>query len=352
MIRDGTKSHRPDTVGGRLIRPASGLRGRGACDRAATSRHPGTNMSSSRFDPVRALANAPYVLLSMTALLWAVNMVIGRYVAGHVPPITLAFVRWVGATVILTPFAMGQLVRDLPMVRRNLPMLVLLAATGIASYNAMSYYGLQYTEAVNGLLVQSTTPLVVALWTFLIFRERLSFGQTAGILTSLIGVTLIISRGDPDTLMHMKPNIGDVWMLIAIAIYGFYAAMLRKRPPLGPLSFLWVIMALGAIILVPFVIHEMVQGKYLILDRVTISVIAYVMVGPSLIAYLCFNRGVELVGANRAAPFIHLLPVFGTALAIIFLGETVAWYHFAGYVLVIGGIVMATLSARTQVRRA
>lgn len=295
-----------------------------------------------------SLFDAPYVLLTGTALLWAINLVLGRYVAGHIPPATLAMTRWMCATLILLPFAWKQLVRDLPIIRANLPILLLLAATGIASYNAMSYYGLQYTQAVNGLLVQSTAPLLVAVWTFLLFRERLGMGQLAGVVISLAGVLVIISHGDLDTFLHLKPNAGDMWIIGALVIYAFYAAILRKRPPLGPLSFLAVIMALGSLLLIPFTAWEMARGMFLPLDRTTFATLAYVATGPSLVAYLFFNRGVELVGANAAAPFLHLLPVFGTALAIVFLGETMAWYHAAGYALVIGGIVLATLSARAR----
>ncbi|MCG5237013.1 DMT family transporter [Xanthobacter oligotrophicus] len=297
-----------------------------------------------------ALYDAPYLLLTVTALLWAINIVLGRVVAGHVPPVTLAFVRWTGATLILLPFALGQVRRDLPLIRRHFWLLVLLAATGIACYNAMSYYGLQYTQALNGLLVQSTAPLLVALWTFFIFRERLSLGQLAGIVTSLVGVLVIISHGSLDTFLHLKPNIGDVWIICALVIYAFYAAILRKRPALGPLSFLVAIMALGSVLLAPFALWEAAQGRILQFDHMTLGVLAYVMVGPSIVAYLFFNRGVELVGANAAAPFLHLMPVFGTALAIVFLGETMAWYHMAGYALVITGIALATLAARAKGR--
>ncbi|MDI4666289.1 DMT family transporter [Xanthobacter autotrophicus] len=297
-----------------------------------------------------ALYDAPYLLLTVTALLWAINIVLGRFVAGHVPPVTLAFVRWVGATLILLPFAFGQIRRDLPLILRHFWLLVLLAATGIACYNAMSYYGLQYTQALNGLLVQSTAPLLVALWTFFIFRERLSPGQMAGIVTSLVGVLVIISHGSLDTFLHLKPNVGDVWIIFALFIYAFYAAILRKRPALGPLSFLAVIMALGSVLLAPFAVWEAALGHTLHFDQMTLAVLAYVMVGPSIVAYLFFNRGVELVGANAAAPFLHLMPVFGTALAILFLGETMAWYHVAGYALVIAGIALATLAARAKVR--
>lgn len=293
-----------------------------------------------------ALFDAPYLLLTLTALLWAINIVLGRFVAGHVPPVTLAFVRWVGATLILLPFAWKQLTRDLPLIRRHFWLLVVLAGSGISCYNAMSYYGLQYTQALNGLLVQSVAPLLVALWTFLLFREQLSLGQAAGILTSLVGVLFIISHGDLDTFLHLKPNVGDVWIVAALVIYAFYAAILRKRPALGPLSFLAVIMAFGAVLLAPFAVWETLAGHVLHFDRATIGTLIYVMIGPSLVAYLCFNRAVELVGANAAAPFLHLMPVFGTALAIVFLGEQMAWYHFAGYALVIAGIALATYAAK------
>lgn len=299
-----------------------------------------------------AFLDAPYLLLTLTALLWSINLVVGRFIAGHVPPVSLALVRWVGATVILLPFALPQIRRDLPIIKRHFWLLVLLSATGIASYNAMSYYGLQYTEAVNGLLVQSTAPLLVALWSFVIFRDKLSLGQMAGVATSLAGVVVIISRGDVDTLLHLKPNTGDVWIICALVIYAFYTAILRKRPPLGPLSFLAVIMALGAVLLVPFALWEMTLGRVLAFDHVTLSVLAYVAIGPSIVAYLFFNRAVELVGANAAAPFLHLMPVFGTALAIAFLGEKLAWYHFAGYALVIAGIALATLSGQAARRQA
>lgn len=297
---------------------------------------------------VQALYNAPYLLLTLTALLWAMNMVLGRYVAGQVPPVTLALLRWIVATGLLLPFAWGELRRDLPAIRRNLPILLLLSATGISCYNAMSYYALQYTQAVNGLLIQSMAPLMVALWSFMIYRERLSLGQLAGILFSLAGVTLIISQGDLDVLLHLKPNIGDVVIIVALLIYALYASILRERPPLGALSFLATIMGLGALLLIPFSLWEIALGKSLQLNGTTLAVMAYVSIGPSLVAYLFFNRGVELVGANRAAPFLHLMPVFGTALAMLILGERPQWYHFAGYVAVIAGIAMATLAGRSR----
>lgn len=288
------------------------------------------------------IVDAPYLLLTFTALLWATNMVVGRSMAGSVPPITIACLRWFGATLIILPFAWRQLRADAPVIRRHFPRLVLLSACGIACYNAMSYYGLQYTQAINGLLLQSMGPLLVGVWSLALFRDRLSGGQVAGVLVSLAGVIMIISGGSLETLMHLSLNVGDMWIIGALVIYAFYTAILRVRPPLGPLSFLATIMAIGGALLIPFAIWELSSGAVLHFDRFTLSVLAYVATAPSLLAYLAFNRGVQLVGANRAAPFFHLMPVFGSALAILFLGERFAWYHGAGYALVVVGILTAT----------
>lgn len=291
---------------------------------------------------VTRLSNAPYVLLTLTALLWAINMVVGRYMVGAMPPITTACIRWFMATLIALPFAWPQLRADAPVIRRHVWQLVLLAASGIACYNAMSYYGLQYTQAINGLLVQSMGPLLVGVWSLVLFHDRLSAGQVTGILISLAGVLVIVGRGDPNTLLHLTLNVGDIWILAALVIYAFYTAILRVRPPLGPLSFLTSIMFIGGILLTPMMIWELAGGAQLHFNRFTFAVLAYVSTAPALLAYLAFNRGVQLVGANRAAPFFHLMPVFGSALAILWLGERFEWFHGAGYALVLAGILTAT----------
>lgn len=300
----------------------------------------------------RRLFDAPYLLLSATAFLWAANMVLGRYVAGHIPPIALSTLRWTGATLILLPFAWRQLVADAPVIRRSLPTLILLSAAGIASYNALSYYGLQYTEALHGVLLQSISPLLIALWSLMLFGDRITRGQGIGILVSFVGVIIIISRGDLDVLLHLHPNVGDLWIIFALVIYALYAAILRLRPPMRQLSFLATIMALGSLMLVPVSLWEAASGHHLTLDGVTIWTLLFVMTGPSLVAYLFFNRGVELVGANRAAPFFHLMPVFGSALAVLFLGEAFEWYHGVGYALVLAGIFTATRWAGKRAQKA
>jgi drug/metabolite transporter (DMT)-like permease len=288
------------------------------------------------------LFDQPYLLLSLTSLFWAGNTVLGRFIAGHVPPLTLAFIRWFGAFLLLLPFATRHLARDWPVIREHAGMMTVLALTGFSAFNTMAYYGLQYTTAINGLLLQSIGPLFVAMWMFALFGVRLTPRQAFGIGISLTGVVVIICRGSLDVLLAIAFNRGDLWFLIALLFYGFYTAMLRIRPIMHPISFLAVGMGWGGLLLLPVVALELAGGRRVILDGESLLGFAYVCVFPSLLGYLFLNRGIELLGANRAAPFIHLVPVFGSVLAIVLLGERFELYYAIGYMLVFTGITVAT----------
>ncbi|MGA2893366.1 MAG: DMT family transporter [Xanthobacteraceae bacterium] len=288
------------------------------------------------------LFDQPYLLLSLCALFWAGNVVLGRFVAGHIPPITLSFIRWSGAVAILLPFAARHLIRDWPVIRKRAALLAFLALTGFSAYNTMAYYGLQFTTAINGLLLQSVTPLFVALWTFVLFRDRLTLRQAAGIATSLTGVVVIICHGSLGALLAVAFNRGDLWIVIALLVYALYTALLRNRPLIHPLSFLSVGMGLGALFLVPAMILEIAGGRTVTFDAESVLSFAYICIFPSLLGYLFLNRGIELIGANRAAPFMHLVPVFGSVLAIVLLGERFEIFHAVGYALVFSGITVAT----------
>jgi drug/metabolite transporter (DMT)-like permease len=288
------------------------------------------------------LFDQPYLLLSLTSLFWAGNTVLGRFIVGHVPPVTLAFIRWFGAFVILLPFAAHHLKRDWPAIRGHVALLTVLALTGFSTYNTMAYYGLQYTTAVNGLLLQSTGPLFVAMWTFALFRDRLTARQAVGICISLAGVVIIVCRGSLDVLLTIAFNRGDVWFLIALLIYGFYTAVLRLRPRMDQISFLAVGMGWGSVLLIPAMAVELAGGRTFVLDGTSLLSFVYVCVFPSLLGYMFLNRGIELIGANRAAPFMHLVPVFGSILAIALLGERFELHHAIGYALVFAGVTTAT----------
>jgi drug/metabolite transporter (DMT)-like permease len=296
-------------------------------------------------DPIRWLNNQPYLLLSLTSLFWAGNIVLARYVAGHVPPMTLSCVRWIGAFLMLLPFAWPHLRRDWPALRARLPLIVVLSATGFAINNALSYWALQYTQALNALLIQSAGPLFVALWSLTLFGVRLTCAQVAGIAISLMGVLTIILRGDPGALASIQFNKGDVMFAGALLAFGLYSALMPRRPKTHQLSLICATIGCGALLLLPFSIWEYTNGVMLKFDTITIVTLIYVVIFPSTPAYLFFNRGIAMIGPNRAAPFFHLVPVFGSAMAIVLLGEQPRLFHLVGYVLVLAGVVIASRRA-------
>lgn len=299
-------------------------------------------------NPARWLNNQPYLLLSLTSLFWAANIVLGRYVAGHVPPMTLSCIRWIGAFLLLLPFAWPHLKRDWPVLRTRLPLLVMLSATGFAINNGLSYWALQYTQALNALLLQSAGPLFVALWA-LPLGVRLTFAQFVGIAISLVGVLVIVLRGDLGALASVQFNRGDVMFGGALLSFGLYSALMIRRPVTHQLSLIGFTIGCGALLLLPFSIWEYSTGATLKLDLLTVGTVVYVIIFPSTLSYLFFNRGIALIGPNRAAPFFHLVPVFGSAMAIVLLGEQLQLFHLIGYALVLAGVVIASRRASAAI---
>jgi len=292
--------------------------------------------------PLGWLNNQPYLLLSLTSLFWAGNIVLARRVAGHVPPLTLSCLRWVGVFLILLPFAYPHLKRDWPVLRAHLPLMLLLTATGFAFNNAISYWAMQYTQALNALLIQSAGPLFVALWSLLLFGVRLTLAQLAGIVISLLGVLMIILHGDFTSFAGIRFNKGDLMFASSLVAFGLYSALMPRRPMVHQLSLISFTTGCGAILLLPFSIWEVSSRLAPKADLLTAATLAYVVIFPSTLAYLFFNRGIALIGPNRAAPFLHLVPVFGSAMAILLLGEELRLFHLTGYALVLAGVVIAS----------
>jgi drug/metabolite transporter (DMT)-like permease len=291
------------------------------------------------------LANQPYLLLSITALCWAGNAIVGRLAAGHIQPATLSFLRWSFAFLIILPFAWKHLVRDWAAIRSRLGIMILLSITGIGAFNTLQYWALEHTQALNTLLLQSAGPLVVAVWSLLLLGVRLTLAQAAGVLLSMAGVFVILLHGDLTTLSKIDFNIGDLIFIVALAIFGIYSVLSLKRPDIHGLSFVAFTFGAGAACLIPLFIWELFARPLMQIDTANLLTLFYVAVFPSTIAYLCYNRGVQLIGANRAAPFFHVVPVFGTIMSIVFLGEHPQAFHFIGFALVLAGVFVASRKA-------
>lgn len=292
------------------------------------------------------LWNSAFVLLVVATLCWSGNFIVGRAVADQMPPVALAFWRWtLGFCLVVGP-AWRHLAVDAPALRRRFGTLVILSFLGIALFNTLVYIGLRTTTATNGVLLQSTMPLIILLFSFLIFREKVTTAQLVAVGVSLAGVTVIVSRGSLQVLRDLAFSAGDGWILLAVLGYALYSVLLRGRPGVHPLTMLAATFALGSLMLAPFYLWGSFSGNGMSLTTTTLAAIIYVAVFPSLVAYLCFNRAVELIGANRVGQYLHLMPVFGSVLAAIFLCERLRGYHFAGGLLIAAGIIMATIAGR------
>lgn len=286
-----------------------------------------------------------FVLLAASMLFWAGNWVLGRALRDAMDPLTLNFVRWALATLILAPFALPKLRTQLPVLRRHWGILLLLALTGVSLFHALVYLGLKSTTTVNAILLNSSLPLFIVACSWILERERSTLRQIGGTLVSLAGIIVILSRGEPASLLALEVHAGDLWILLAMPVWGVYAVLLKRRPPqLGDVAFLFVISALGTLLLVPAALFAPPRWPG---TEAALGVL-YIAVFASIVAFICWNRGVEIVGSNAAGFTLHLLPLFGTVLAILFLDEAIRAFHAVGFATILAGVVVATRAAPAQ----
>ncbi len=286
----------------------------------------------------KTLSN-PYLLLTLTALFWSGNMVLGRGIRADIPPLALAFWRWAIAFLLILPLALPHLKTQWPLLKKAWRPIFILGLLGVGGYNTFAYLALQTTTATNALLLNSFIPVatIAISWAFL--GKHLKKLEALGVSISLLGALTIIAHGDIRTLLHMNLNTGDLWMLCSVLVWSIYTVGLAWRPTgVHPMLMLGAFTAVGLIALFPAYLWEMAQGRQINLHLGSIASLAYVGVFPSFIGYIFYNRGVAEVGASQASLFIHLMPVFGTLLSIVFLSEIPHAYHYLGISLIFAGI--------------
>jgi drug/metabolite transporter (DMT)-like permease len=284
-----------------------------------------------------------FLLLALAMLFWAGNWVIGRALRGAFEPFTLNLLRWALATLILAPFALPALRAQAGVVRRHAGILVLLALAGVSLFHAMVYLGLRTTTTVNAILLNSSLPLFILACSWVLERERSTLPQAGGMLLSFAGILVILSRGDPASLLQLDVRAGDAWVLLAMPVWGVYSVLLKRRPPeIGGMGLLFVISLAGTLLLVPAAAVEAALAPPRWPAPGELLGVLYLAVFASVLAFICWNRGVAIVGANAAGFTLHLLPLFGTVLAIVFLGETFQAFHALGFATILAGVVVAT----------
>ena len=285
----------------------------------------------------------PYLLLTLTVLFWAGNFTLGRGIRQLIPPVSLNFWRWAGALAILLPFGLPRVWRQRRLLLRHWKLLALMSFPAIVIFNAFIYMALQTTTAINTALVNAMVPIFIALIAWCIYGEQLKKRQLAGVLISFLGLVFIVTRGELTLLRTLTLSPGDLWTLGASFSWAIYSVMLRRRPrEMDPIAFLTMLVGFGLFFSLPWYLWELHLKGGFVLTTETMASMAYVALFPSVLSFIFWNSAVHQVGANRAGIFIHLMPVFSIALAIVFLAEQLRRFHLVGIALIFSGIVLTT----------
>lgn len=289
----------------------------------------------------------PYFLLTMTVLFWAGNFVTARGIHADFPPLTMSFMRWGLALLIILPFVLPRLRRKWAVIMPNLPILVFLSVLSVVCFNSFIYLGVQTTQATNATLMQSAIPIIILVITSLFLGETVVRRQWLGVCISLAGVIMLVAKGDPEVLLTFSFNSGDLWILAGVLSWSAYSVMLRLKPiELDGFTFFGFTVVVGVIVLFPFMLWEYFTGARPNWNEQTLSAIVYMAICPSILSYIFWNRGVAQLGPAKAGLFIHLMPLFGLVLSVIFLNEAVEPFHFIGMGLIFSGIYLAIITGR------
>ena len=305
------------------------------------SNQSGEKASAAKGGAIARVFLNPWVMLALAGLFWSGNHIAARAGAGHVPPLGLGSLRWLIAAAIMWPFVSQHVRRDAPAIIRGWKPILALSVLGGAVFSALQYTALQYTTALNGSIFNSFAPAIIVLVGALLFHDRLRAVNLAGIAVSFAGVIVIVSRGELAVLQTISFNYGDVLLLANMAVWAVYSTCLRMRPPVHPLTFTWLLALIAGVTLIPLWIWEHASGFHMQATGLTFGVLAYVTIFPGILAYICWNRGIEEVGAARGGVFLHLIPFYGAVLATLLLGEKLMGFHIVGCALILSGVWFA-----------
>ncbi|MDR7103472.1 DMT family transporter [Croceicoccus sp. BE223] len=296
-------------------------------------------MSENEHAGARQAGWLTYAMLGCVMALWAGNAIVGRAARADIDPISLATLRWVGASLLVTPLAWRGLREDWPALRAAWKPVVVLCLCGIVGFNSLLYYGLQSTTATKALLMQATIPGLVLVFAALAFKTHEPLRKIAGIALSMAGALYTIFEGSLDSLIALRLGQGDLLVFGACVLWAIYTVLLRLAPKVRPASLLWVMFVGGSLVLIPLAL--LLPGHHLAWTGPVVLVVGYVAVFPSVVAYFLFNAAVARAGPAIAGQAIALMPLAGALLAALLLGEALHGYHAVGMVAILAGIVIA-----------
>ncbi len=284
-----------------------------------------------------------YILLILTTLFWSGNFIVGKAASlFEIPPFTLNFYRWLFAWLILAPFTLPEIIRKKNYILENIGLIIILGITSVTIFNSIVYYSLNVSQVISGVLTISTIPVMIIFFCWLFKIEKTNIYQILGVIFSLLGVVVIITKADWEILLNLSFNKGDLWMVVAMFSWAIYSALLRKKKfELSQLSLLQTIISAGLIFLLPTYLIELALGYKASIHLPFVLTLTYIVIFPGLASFIFWIRGISIIGSNRSGIFLHLMPIFSTILAIIIFKERFMTYHLIGAMLIITGIYLS-----------
>jgi len=289
-----------------------------------------------------------YIFLILTTLFWSGNFIVGKAASlFEIPPFTLNFYRWTFAWLILAPFTLKEIVEKKNYILENIKLIIILGITSITIFNSIVYYSLNFTQVISGVLMISTIPVMIIIFCWLFKIEKTNIYQILGVIFSLSGVVVIITKANFNILVNLNFNKGDLWMVVAMFSWAMYSALLRKKKlEISQLSLLQTIISAGLIFLLPAYLIELALGYKASIHLPFVLTLTYVVLFPGLASFIFWIKGIAMIGSNRAGIFLHLMPIFSTIMAILIFKEKFMFFHLAGAALIITGIVLSSKGKR------
>lgn len=283
-----------------------------------------------------------YIYAIGATAIWSGNFIIARGLSDTIPPVSLAFWRWVVAVVVFLPFASKLLIAERKILKDNLPYLCVTALLGITVFNTLIYFAGHTTTAINLSLISITFPVFIVILSRFVFGELITVNKGVGILLVATGILFLISNGKFSELLNISFAIGDLWMLLAAITFAVYSILLKRKP--AQLS-IWTLQLstfiLGLLFLTPFFIWEYLSAPSVEINSNVIGSILYVGIFASLVAFVLWSKAIETIGPTKSGMLYYTLPLFSMILASIFLGEAVTQVHFFSALLIVSGILTA-----------
>ena len=288
--------------------------------------------------------SSAYIFLILATLFWSGNFIVGKAASFYeIPPFTLNFYRWTFAWLILAPFTLKEIIQKKNYILKNIKLILVLGITSITIFNSIVYYSLNFTQVISGVLMISTIPVMIIFFSWIFKIEKTNFYQILGVILSLLGVAVIVTKANIDLLINLDFNKGDLWMVVAMFSWAIYSALLRKKKfDLSQVSLLEVIISAGLILLLPAYLIEKSFGYELNVNLPFVLTLSYVVLFPGLASFICWIKGITIIGPNRAGIFLHLMPIFSTVLAILIFKEQFMNYHLFGAMFIISGIFLSS----------